>query len=70
MTQLASTSELSKLKTSKTKPLYRMPVRFYGYQLLALLVLAGLFTWLARDETLDRMLTGYWYDAASQHFPL
>ncbi len=70
MTQIASASELSKLKTSKTKALYRLPVRFYGYQLIVLLVLAGLFTWLARDETLDRLLTGYWFDAASQHFPL
>lgn len=70
MTQISSASELSKLKSSKTKPLYRLPVRFYGYQLIALLVLAGVFTWLSRDETLDRMLTGYWFDAATQHFPL
>ena len=70
MTQFSPASELSKLKTSKTKPLYPLPARFYGYQLITLLVLAGLFTWLSRDETLDRMLTGYWFDAASQHFPL
>ncbi|URO00569.1 phosphatase PAP2 family protein [Leclercia adecarboxylata] len=70
MTQISSASELSKLKSSKTKPLYRLPVRFYGYQLIVLLVLAGVFTWLSRAETLDRMLTGYWYDAATQHFPL
>ena len=70
MTQISSASELSKLKTSKTKRLYPLPVRFYGYQLLTLLVLAAVFTWLSRDETLDRVLTAYWFDAASQHFPL
>ncbi|MEG1209717.1 MAG: phosphatase PAP2 family protein [Leclercia sp.] len=70
MTQISSASELSKLKTSKIKLLYPLPVRFYGYQLLTLLVLAAVFTWLSRDETLDRVLTAYWFDAASQHFPL
>lgn len=70
MTQISSASELSKLKSSKTKPLYPLPVRFYVNQFIVLLVLAAVFTWLSRDETLDRVLTGYWFDAASQHFPL
>jgi len=70
MTQIAPASELSKLKTTKTKRLYPLPNRFYGYQLIALLILAALFSWLGRDETLDRLLTGYWYDAALHTFPL
>lgn len=63
-------SDLSKSPPTKTKPLYRLPARFYGYQLFALMVLAVLFTWLSRDETLDRWITGFWYDAATHHFPL
>ena len=70
MAQTTSRSELSKLPTSKTKRLYPLPARFYGYQLLVLIVLAAVFTWLARDETLDRWITGFWYDAAAQRFPL
>lgn len=70
MTQITPASELSKLKTTKTKRLYPLPNRFYGYQLIALLILAALFSWLGRDETLDRLLTGYWYDAALHTFPL
>ncbi len=70
MTQISSASELSKLKSSKTKPLYPLPVRFYVNQFIVLLVLAAVFIWLSRDETLDRVLTGYWFDAASQRFPL
>ncbi|MGI1664302.1 phosphoesterase, partial [Enterobacter sp. BH2-YP2023] len=35
-----------------------------------LIVLALLFTWLSRDESLDRWITGFWYDAATHHFPL
>ncbi|HFV9238096.1 phosphatase PAP2 family protein [Enterobacter mori] len=65
-----SPSELSNLPTNKTKDLYRLPLRFYGYQLFVLIVLAVLFTWLSRDETLDRWITGFWYDAATRHFPL
>lgn len=63
-------SDLSKSPPTKTKPLYRLPVRFYGYQLFVLVALAVLFTWLSRDETLDRWITGFWYDAATHHFPL
>lgn len=63
-------SELSKLPTNKTKRLYRLPPRFYGYQLFVLIALAVLFTWLSRDETLDKWITGFWYDAATQSFPL
>jgi membrane-associated PAP2 superfamily phosphatase len=70
MAQTSSRSELSKLPTNKTKRLYRLPGRFYGYQLFVLIVLAVLFTWLSRDETLDRWITGFWYDAAAQRFPL
>jgi hypothetical protein len=70
MAQTSSRSELSKLPTNKTKRLYRLPARFYGYQLFVLIVLAVLFTWLSRDETLDRWITGFWYDAATQSFPL
>ena len=47
-----------------------MSARFYGYQLFGLIVLALLFTWLSRDESLDRWITGFWYDAATHHFPL
>lgn len=65
-----SASELSKLPANKTKQLYRLPARFYGYQLFVLIVLAVLFTWLSRDETLDRWITGFCYDAATRHFPL
>ncbi len=70
MTQIRSASELSKLKTSKTKRLYPLPGRFYGYQLIALLLLAAVFSWLGRNESFDRLLTGYWYDAALHAFPL
>lgn len=70
MAQHTAPSDLSKSPTTKIKPLYRLPVRFYGYQLFALLLMAVLFTWLSRDETLDRWITGFWYDAASHHFPL
>ncbi|MCU6670779.1 phosphatase PAP2 family protein [Enterobacteriaceae bacterium H4N4] len=70
MTQMASASELSKLKTIKTKSLYPLPLRFYGVQLLTLVLLAAVFSWLSRDEGFDRLLTGYWFDAASLHFPL
>jgi len=70
MTQIRSASELSKLKTSKTKRLYPLSGRFYGYQLIALLLLAAVFSWLGRNESFDRLLTGYWYDAALHAFPL
>ncbi|ANG92190.1 phosphatase PAP2 family protein [Enterobacteriaceae bacterium 155047] len=70
MTQTVTPSELSKSQTTKTKPLYRLPVRFYGYQLLTLALLAVLFTWISRDETFDRWITGFWYDAALHRFPL
>ncbi|MCY0774020.1 phosphatase PAP2 family protein [Enterobacter cloacae complex sp. 2022EL-00788] len=70
MTHVASPSELSKLPTTKTKRLYRLPTRFYGYQLFVLIALALLFTWLSRDESLDRWITGFWYDAAAHQFPL
>jgi membrane-associated PAP2 superfamily phosphatase len=30
-----------------------------------LIVLAVVFTWLSRDEALDRWITGFWYDAAA-----
>ncbi|QLR42442.1 phosphatase PAP2 family protein [Enterobacter sp. RHBSTW-00994] len=70
MAQTTSRSELSKLPTNKTKQLYRLPIRFYGYQLFVLIVLAVLFTWLSRDETVDRWITGFWYDATTRGFPL
>lgn len=70
MTHAVSPSELSKLPTNKTKHLYRLPPRFYGHQLFVLIALAVLFTWLSRDESLDRWITGFWYDAATHHFPL
>ena len=70
MAPTSSRSELSNLQTNKTKRLYRLPPRFYGYQLLILIALAVLFTWLSRDETLDRWITGLWYDAAAHRFPL
>jgi membrane-associated PAP2 superfamily phosphatase len=64
MALTSSRSELSNLQTNKTKRLYRLPARFYGYQLFVLIVLAVVFTWLSRDEALDRWITGFWYDAA------
>ena len=70
MALTSSRSELSNLQTNKTKQLYRLPSRFYGYQLLVLIALAVVFTWLSRDEALDRWITGFWYDAATQTFPL
>ena len=70
MSLTSSRSELSKLQTNKTKRLYRLPSRFYGYQLFILIVLAVVFTWLSRNEALDRWITGFWYDAATQSFPL
>ncbi|RSB30711.1 phosphatase PAP2 family protein [Enterobacter cloacae] len=70
MTRIPPRSELSKLPTNKTKQLYRLPVRFYGYQLLVLIALAVVFTWLSRGETLDKWITGFWYDAATHRFPL
>lgn len=70
MTQASRRSELSKLPTNKTKQLYRLPSRFYGYQLCVLVILALVFTWLSRDEALDRWITGFWYDPATHHFPL
>ncbi len=54
----------------KTNPLYRLSVRFYLYQFISLIALAVVFTWLSRNEGLDRLITGYWYDAASRSFPL
>ncbi|HHA1727663.1 TPA: phosphatase PAP2 family protein [Enterobacter cloacae] len=70
MTRISPRSELSKLQRNKTKQLYRLPVRFYGYQLLVLIALAVVFTWLSRGETLDKWITGFWYDAATHRFPL
>ena len=70
MANTFSGSELSTLPTNKIKRLYRLPSRFYGYQLLMLIVLAVAFTWLSRDETLDRWIAGFWYDAATHGFPL
>ncbi|HDC4273448.1 phosphoesterase [Enterobacter cloacae subsp. cloacae] len=70
MTRISPRSELSKLQTNKTKQLYRLPVRFYGYQLFVLIALAVVFTWLSRGETLDKWITGFWYDAATHRFPL
>ncbi|UJD94055.1 phosphatase PAP2 family protein [Lelliottia amnigena] len=70
MAQLPVASELSKSQTTKTKLLYRLPARFYGYQLFVLGVLAVLFTWLSRDEMLDRWITCFWFDAATHRFPL
>lgn len=55
---------------NKTKLLYRLPPRFYLFQLCILIILAVVFSWLSRDEGLDRWLTGYWFDAASRSFPL
>jgi membrane-associated PAP2 superfamily phosphatase len=55
---------------NKTNLLYRLPVRFYLYQFFGLLVLGLIFSWLSRDEGLDRLITGFWYDAASHGFPL
>lgn len=55
---------------NKTKLLYRLPTRFYLYQFCWLALLAVVFTWLSRDEGLDRLITGYWYNAASHSFPL
>ncbi len=57
-------------RVNKTKLVYRLPVSFYLYQLSGLVVLGVLFSWLSRDEGLDRLITGYWYDAASHSFPL
>ncbi len=54
----------------KINPLYRLSVRFYLYQFISLMALAVVFTWLSRNEGLDRLITGYWYDAASRSFPL
>ena len=70
MALTSSRSELSNLQTNKTKRLYRLPTRFYGYQLFVLIALAVVFTWLSRNEALDRWITGFWYDAATQTFPL
>ncbi|MEW7311611.1 phosphatase PAP2 family protein [Buttiauxella gaviniae] len=56
--------------TNKTNLLYRLPLRFYLYQFLSLFLLALVFTWLSRDEGLDHLLTGYWFDAATHSFPL
>lgn len=33
-------------------------------------MLAVIFSWLARDEGLDRWITGYWFDTATRQFPL
>ncbi|EPF15830.1 PAP2 (acid phosphatase) superfamily protein [Cedecea davisae] len=55
---------------NKTKLLYRLPPRFYLFQLFILIMLAIIFSWLARDEGLDRWITGYWFDAATRQFPL
>jgi hypothetical protein len=52
MALTSSRSELSNLQTNKTKRLYRLPTRFYGYQLLVLIALAVVFTWLSRNEAL------------------
>ena len=70
MSLTSSRSELSNLQTNKTKRLYRLPTRFYGYQLFVLIALAVVFTWLSRSEALDKWITGFWYDAATQSFPL
>ncbi|MEL4014885.1 phosphatase PAP2 family protein [Dryocola clanedunensis] len=59
----------AKVGAIKTNPLYRLPPRFYLYQFCWLLLLAVVFTWLSRNEGLDRLMTGYWYDAASHRFP-
>lgn len=70
MTQIPAASDSSRLPSIQVKTLYPLPTRFYGYQLFILVALALLFSWLSRDETLDRIITGYWYDAATQRFPL
>ena len=70
MTHAVSPSELSKLPTNKTKT----PLPF-ACPLLWLSAFradrpCAAFTWLSRDESLDRWITGFWYDAATHHFPL
>ena len=53
---------------NKKNSLYRLPQSFYLYQLLALTLTGLLFLWLARNEALDRALTGYWFDSATMRF--
>jgi membrane-associated PAP2 superfamily phosphatase len=54
---------------NKKNLLYALPRSFYLYQALGLTICGAIFFWLSRTERLDRLLTGYWYDAASRSFP-
>lgn len=54
----------------KTKSLYRLSPRFYLCQFFILVLLAVVFTWLSRDESLDRWITGFWFDAVNHRFPM
>lgn len=53
----------------RTKHLYVLPPRFYGYQLLALAITGLLFFWFSGNESIDRVLTNYWFDPALHQFP-
>lgn len=55
--------------TIRTNSLYSLPLSFYFWQVFALVISGLLFLWLSRDEQLDWLISNYWFDPASQHFP-
>lgn len=59
----------SDVRINKKNLLYALPRSFYLYQAFGLTICGAIFIWLSRSETLDRLLTGYWYDAARHRFP-
>ncbi len=50
--------------------LYQYSKKFYRIQLFILSILAVVFIWLSRSQTLDFYLSDIWFDPVSNSFPL
>ena len=50
--------------------LHQYPKRFYRIQLFILSILAVVFLWVSRSQTLDLYLSDMWFDPVSNSFPL
>lgn len=53
----------------RTNPLYSLPLSFYLWQVFGLTISGLVFLWLSRNEQLDLLISGYWFDPKTQSFP-
>lgn len=53
----------------KTNSLYSLPLSFYFWQVLGLVLSGSLFLWLSSNEQLDWFISNYWFDPVGQNFP-